>query len=52
MAKASYNVVVYILVQSEKNFSLIWKAKPVTIQMVNGKKINQKGKKFQNNGLL
>ena len=32
-----YNVAVYILVQSEEEYSLIWKAKPVTIQTDKGK---------------
>ena len=40
-----YNVAVYVLVQSEIEYSLIWKAKPLTIHTdkVNGKKIDQKG---------
>ena len=37
MTKASYFVAVYILVQSEEECSLIWKAKPLTIQTVKGK---------------
>ena len=42
-----YNVAVYILVQAEEEYSLIWKAKPLTNQTVKGKckKIDQKGKK-------
>ena len=32
-----HNVAVYILVQSEEEYSLIWKAKPVTIQTDKGK---------------
>ena len=49
MTKASYFVAVYILVQSEEECSLIWKAKPLTIQTVKGKwqKIDQKGKKIK-----
>ena len=42
-----FNVTVYILVQSEEECSLIWKAKPLTIQFdktVNGKKVDPKGK--------
>ena len=31
------NVAVYILVQSEEEYDLIWKAKPVTIQTDKGK---------------
>ena len=42
-----YNVAVYILVQSEEEYSLIQKGEPL-----NGKKIDQKDKKRQNNGLL
>ena len=47
-------VAVYILVQSEEEHSLIWKAKPLAIETdkVNGKKIDKKNKKWQNNGLL
>ena len=37
MTKASYFVAVYILVQSEEECFLIWKAKPLTIQTVKGK---------------
>ena len=47
-----YNVALYILVQSEE-YSLIWKAKPLTIQIDKGKwqkKIDKKRqKKWQNN---
>ena len=32
-----YNVALYILVQSEEEYSLIWKAKPLTIQIDKGK---------------
>ena len=32
-----YNVAVYILIQSEEEYSLIWKAKPLTIQTDKGK---------------
>ena len=32
-----YNVAVYILVQSKEEYSLIWKAKPLTIQTDKGK---------------
>ena len=32
-----YNVTVYISVQSEEEYSLIWKAKPLTIQTDEGK---------------
>ena len=31
------NAAVYILVQSEEEYSLIWKAKPLTIQTGKGK---------------
>ena len=43
-----YNVAIYILVQSEEEYSLTWKAKPIIIQTGkgNGKKIDQKGKKM------
>ena len=32
-----YYVALYILVQSEEEYSLIWKAKPLTIQIDKGK---------------
>ena len=32
-----YNVAVYVLVQSEEEYSLIWKGKPSTIQTSKGK---------------
>ena len=32
-----YNVAVYIFIQSEEEYSLIWKAKPQTIQIDKGK---------------
>ena len=41
-----YNVAVYILIQSEEKYSLIWKAKPPIIETDKGKckKIGQKSK--------
>ena len=32
-----YNVAIYILVQSEEEYSLTWKAKPIIIQTGKGK---------------
>ena len=32
----SYNVAVFILVQSEEEYSRVWKAKPLTIQTDKG----------------
>ena len=54
MTKASYYVAVHTLDQSEKQYSLIWKKNLYQFKLtkVNGKKIDQKGKKLQNKGLL
>ena len=34
-----YNVAVYMLVQAEEEYSLIWKVKPLTIQIDKGKSL-------------
>ena len=48
-------VAVYVLVQLEEGYSLIWKAKPLAIQNDKSKclkKIDKKGKNWLSNGLL